>query len=407
MESRFILENEDIVVLGESDDTSSSMGSNSPNGGNNSTRSDESTTKSINGGPGSGNFGHAGRPGEVGGSAPSGSSRPDYFDYSSYLSPEDRQKYLDRLKKDELLSKTARMRSLKAFDEAHIEALREVGFTEEDIKRFKEKVLARQIVDAEKNDKRKELRQRAKDSPEQTKAIDNIVSKIKVDSKDETWLRNNCSPEMAQAFSEEVDHALEMGIENIHLRLNDAKASNGSMGYTASEDRFDLTISKEILRDWEATLETRKQKGPDGSKWWTNGTLNGTFAHEFGHSMEWQFIKKYAGSMEKFPQTLVASLYDYAAKLVVHDAIQNMKKSGVTLDDLRANQDKKYISKYGRTNAHEAIAESFGNPNYSDFTKEVYDITMGKTKMSQERVSKLRESIRNIKKIVKGRYYVA
>ena len=32
-----------------------------------------------NGGKGSGNFGHAGRPGEVGGSAPSGSSSSDPF----------------------------------------------------------------------------------------------------------------------------------------------------------------------------------------------------------------------------------------------------------------------------------------------------------------------------------------
>jgi len=49
MKNRFVLEDEDIIILGNND-------------------------KTINGGKGSGNFGHKGRPGEVGGSAPQGST---------------------------------------------------------------------------------------------------------------------------------------------------------------------------------------------------------------------------------------------------------------------------------------------------------------------------------------------
>ena len=39
--------------------------------------------------------------------------------------------------------------------------------------------------------------------------------------------------------------------------------------------------------------------------------------------------------------------------------------------DLRRNENYKYMSKYGQTNSMEVIAESYANPNYSEYTKEV------------------------------------
>ena len=393
--------NEFINFDEENNGTSDNLDNNSLGSGANHDWSNESTTKSVNGGPGSGNFGHAGRPGRVGGSAPVGSVQTEY---AWPTTPEERQKMLDRFRKDELVKKMRRMRTIASFDDAHIAAMQEAGFTDDQIQKWKEKILAKQLVNIEKSEKTKELRKRAKESPEQTQAIDSLVANMEVAPKDETWLRNNCSPEMAMAFSTEVEKARKMGIENIKLRLNDADSTNGSMGYSESDDRFNLTISKKILRDWEATLESRKQRGPNGSKWWTNDEVGGTFSHEFGHSMEWQFIKKFTGSMKQFPSTMVSGLYDYAANLIVNEAKTNVIKSGVRQDDLRINKDSQFMSRYGRANSHESIAESFANPDYSVLTKEIYNIATGRTSLGKERMEKLNQSIESIQTIVKERF---
>lgn len=145
--------------------------------------------KALNGGKGSGNFGHLGRPGKVGGSAPSGSAHASYEDSIRW--------YLDLEKKNELLKKMRRMQTLDRWDEAHEQAMRDAGFSEDGIKAWKAKIALKEVAYKDKKAKQKELRERAKNSPEQKAAIDKITENITVEPKDETWLRNNCSPEMA------------------------------------------------------------------------------------------------------------------------------------------------------------------------------------------------------------------
>lgn len=343
----------------------------------------------LNGGKGSGNFGHLGRPGKVGGSASKGEAHADLRD--------DLANYLDREKKNELIRKMRRMRTSKSFTPEHEQAMRDAGFSEDSIKAWKFKIGLKEIAYKDKQEHAKKLRERAKSSPEQTKAIDNIVSKIQVMSKDETWLRNNCSPEMAQAFSDEMNKAIEMGIgENkIILHLNDAEATNGSMGYRKMQDTFVLTISKKILRDTEATKATRMAKGNLGDKWWTSSEINGTFSHEIGHAMVWEALRKACGNNPKvMGYRGYTNVDEYMARLIVNQAKANVVKKGIRVDDLRMNKDRKYMSQYGRTNGHEAVAESFANPEYSELTKEIYKVARtGLTGKYKQAIDKTIENI--------------
>lgn len=331
----------------------------------------------INGGAGSGNFGHLGRPGKVGGSAKSGAAHAETTIVGGSSSfTEAANRYAEYLKKKKLITKMRRMRSMDKFDKAHEAEMLAAGFTEEDIKKWKIKIATKITIDEDKRQHAKELRERAKTSPEQKEAVNGIIDKITVSSQDSTWLKNNCSPEMAVAFNEEMAKAAELGIDTkkIRLRLNDAKVTNGSLGYNKYSDKYDLTISKQILRDYEASKADRERLGPNGKRWWTSEDIRGTFAHEIGHAMEWEAIKRLPGgktALGKQPGYLHRNM----AKAIVYNALQTLREKGIIDGDRIRDPEYKLMSEYGHSNAHEIIAESFANPNYSALTKEIYKVT--------------------------------
>lgn len=345
----------------------------------------------INGGAGSGNFGHLGRPGKVGGSAASGTAHAETVVVGGSSSfAEAAKRYAEYLKKKKLITKMRRMRSMDKFDKTHEAEMLAAGFTEEDIKKWKIRIATKITADADKREHAKELRERAKTSPEQKEAVNGIIDKITVSSQDSTWLKNNCSPEMAVAFNEEMAKAAELGIDTkkIRLRLNDAKVTNGSLGYNKYSDKYDLTISKQILRDYEASKADRERMGPNGTRWWTSEDIRGTFAHEIGHAMEWEAIKRLPGgktALEKQSTYLQRNI----AKAITYEAIQTLRKKGIIEEGGLYDPEHKLMSKYGRSNHHEMIAESFANPNYSALTKEIYKVATkgvtGKVKDEMER----------------------
>ena len=336
--------------------------------------------KLLNGGPGSGNFGHYGRPGKVGGSSPRDNADMA-FDLEEYLKYDKRR----------VLRARMRRMNIDQFDKDFEKELADAGFTKDEVQQFRVIVAMTQAERDDKKAKQKELRARAKGSEEQTKAVDNIVHSIIVQPKDETWLRNNCSPEMAQAFSDEIEVAKEMGVDvgKVKLRLNDATKANGSMGYHGLVEKyFTLTISKKILRDYEWTQEQRNYCGPENKKWWTSSSVNGTFSHEFGHAMNTMFCLR-AGLHDSHDLQMANYIVIKAKENLIGAKYSDRDKwtstQRETADSLKMNKNFNWISEYGQTNAMEVIAESFANPNYSKLTKEVYKIT--KSTIPKEKIA--------------------
>ena len=385
--NRFILEDKDIIILGEKeaeDVASNALDNNSPHGGNNSDRGGTETSKSLNGGPGSGNFGHAGRPGKVGGSAPTGSSSPEVIT----IIAEGVEKSMDFdtiLKRRDLQQRLKKIRKIGNFNDEIIEEMRKLHFSEQEIEWWRAAILAKDITHIMGRNVRRERQARIKDSPEQKEAIENVISKVSMLGKDATWLRNNCDVEMARAFSREVDRAKEEGIENISLTLNDSKSINGRMGYNASSDVHNLTIRKGLLRETKETKESRERQGPNGKRFKTSEDIGGTFVHEFGHALEVEFAKSLVGNRVIAKKSMVMNeVKRYTSGAIIQQAMRNVEKKGITKDELFRDTSNKYMSAYGKTNNSEAIAESHANPNFSQFTKEINDIVTGKSKIDKD-----------------------
>lgn len=197
-----------------------------------------------------------------------------------------------------------------------------------------------------------------------------------------------------------MERAVEMGIEKgkIRLRLNDAESTNGAIGHSGMSDTYRLTISKKILRDYEATKATRERLGDKGSKWWVSSEVSGTFSHEIGHAMVWERLRKDCGNNKAvlgYRSRFGEQANDRVAKLIVANAIDNLSVDRVALKE---NADKKYMSQYGAVNAHEMVAESFCNKNYSVLTREIYRVAReGLTGKFKEQMDTM---IKNIQEIV-------
>lgn len=385
--NRFVLDDEDIIILGEKEtqnDTSNSVDRNSVSSGIDNNFNNEQTTEVVNGGPGSGNFGHAGRPGMIGGSAPREGSSPEVI--SIYTTGEEAKMDFDTIiKRRDMQQRLKKIRKIGDFNDEIKEEMRKLNFSEQEIEGWRAIILAKDITHIMGKNARQERQARIKDSPEQKEAIENVISKVGMLGKDETWLRNNCDIEMAQAFSKEVDRAYEEGIDNIWLTLNDSKSINGRMGYNASGGVHNLTIRKGLLRETKETKESRERQGPNGKRFKTSEDIGGTFAHEFGHALEMVFAKSLVGDRGIARNSMAMSeIKRYTSGAIIRQAMRNVEKKGITKDELFRDTSYKYMSAYGRTNNSEAIAESHANPNFSQFTKEINDIATGKSKIDKD-----------------------
>ena len=113
----------------------------------------------------------------------------------------------------------------------------------------------------------------------------------------------------------------------------------------------------------------------------TNDSLEGLARHEIGHLISYQ---------NAFSQNL--DPVSYCGK-IVNECYRKII-SEKELPDLRKQPDS-VISRYGKTNFNEAIAESWSNPDYSEFTKEVYNMLL-KDSMNKKKNNSLELNLRDI-----------
>lgn len=369
MKSRFILEDEEIIILDE---------------------------KVANGGPGSGNFGHAGRKGKVGGSAPSGSKiavseqrvsskwieeNRDYLKASGYEDDE-----IDRLLKgqkwEELKRKAEKAKTVKKFDDI-VEEMKREGVLDatwwDDVgKYWWENVGER----TRESIKRAEQRKKEAVTPEQGKAIDSLLGDtgIKMNPADERWLRGNVPEQMVKAIHEEIDKAYEQGFSKGNLRLQFTEAERRGGSCTLDKDRETVLIrlTKGDLSDTESFLKKTNREGIDGERWWTckSGNLGSAMVHELGHGLVWQAVTNQNKSIYDYKRACDTIVYEAKREYLglkkrdaVYSSADMSEAQKTKAAELRENKDYMLISEYGLTNSAELIAESHANPDYSEFTK--------------------------------------
>ena len=163
--NRFIVDFEDIKISGVKDDTSNSVDRNSVAGRIDNDFNNEQTTEVVNGGPGSGNFGHAGRPGMIGGSAPKDGSSPETV--GIYVTGEEAKMDFDTIiKRRDMHQRLKKIRKIGDFNDEIIEEMRKLNFSEQEIEGWRAIILAKDITHIMGKNARQERQARMKYSPE-------------------------------------------------------------------------------------------------------------------------------------------------------------------------------------------------------------------------------------------------
>lgn len=348
--------------------------------------------KLLNGGKGSGNFGHLGRPGKVGGSSSKGTSvSSDLSDYwNTDLSPEEREAARKRLmdkwaKERAVREKYNRMRKLEKFTPEFEQELRDAGYKQESIDIMKARLAKKEARIAAKQEATKALKDK-NNTPARNKAIEGIESKIAgfESESDEKWFKSFCSEEAAVALNNELDHfKKEYGLDTslITLRCRSFGRKSGMASFLYNSYASTLSIDKKVLQDF---VKFENTTGADAAKinWWTTGEAAGVIRHELGHIAAYQSMRK---------AQIVPRSWGVVNNYIVRRAIYNMigakntPVTGVANNLLSPKQLEAYLpiaqsrgsgymSRYGTSNTKEMVAESFANPNYSKLTKEIVKV---------------------------------
>lgn len=323
-----------------------------------------------NGGKGSGNFGHYGRPGEVGGSAP----RPQGIPVSQKQNPSSAylikhkeaimqrmgynealfQAMVDDVRAIEIQDKAIEKADIEKWEKEYRPELERLGISQGTIDTV-DKIVRRH---AEKNESTR--------TEGQAEAIDNLISDTGVilAKGDETYMRNSVPEEMVKTIHDELNKAKEDGIDISKVQLQFVTATQQSGNCTLGQNGV---IKIRLNRKEHSDLKYFREKLDKhyNDKWWTAKDIGASIRHELGHAMVWQAVKDC---------NLPISMYNKVAVDTVKRANREwVRKTGKSQKELDNNKGFKYMSQYGTNSSHEALAEAYAGENYSDYTKILAD----------------------------------
>lgn len=342
------------TLNGVENNASSSLGNNGSDSRNNSVRGNEQT-KSINGGPGSGNFGHLGRPGEVGGSSSMGTIISP-MRTKAFMKGDIVEATLDdetKVQGEFLMSAKmpgGKFMSLKDENgEVHT-----VPFTSNRVKMIRN-------YDAP-DTKPSERRTKA-----QKEALGEVFNILSVDEKMQRYMLNNCGEDTAIALKDELKKAQEDGIDFSNVRLTQGNLGrNRAQVRTEIHSEYDgertnykadvqLMLSSGLVaggKNYEASLKRQYEKGetltPD---------IASVFRHEIGHIRANDLVARMTNNNYN------SNDYNRLNRLITDKALN---VTGKTFGDVPH-----LVSEYGATDRSEMLAESFAQPNHSELTKAV------------------------------------
>lgn len=314
--------------------------------------------KQTNGGPGSGNFGHAGRPGKVGGSSSDSFShamRKTKFMVGDTVEVtlDDGSKKQGEFKFSARLGNGQKMLTVKGEDgEIYV-----VPFTRQRVKMIKN-------VD-EPDTKPSERR-----TEKQKQALGEVFDTLTVSESMKKYMLNNCGEDTAIGLRDEIKKAQADGVDftGVELvRLSGGSRNRADMKTTLRgeydgirynyKEHVQLRVSASLVAggaNYEAQL---KKEFDSGEK--NTDTIASVFRHEFGHLRTNNLVSKLTGG------NYTGYDYDRLNRLITDKALKKVGKSFGDVPEL--------VSEYGSENRAEMLAESFARPEKSALTKAVVE----------------------------------
>ena len=337
--------------------------------------------KTINGGPGSGNFGHAGRIGEVGGSAPSGSvsaSRGAAIGVGDLVEGKDsdgnwhtgtitnfsKKKTTVKYKKWDNSEEEMSVRVMEITDDKG--KVHEIPMWSPNVKKIR-RADAPTDTPAERRTKK------------QKEALEEVFGMINCSPTNQKYFLNNMSEHTAEALRDELSKAGEYGVDLSEFTLGkfngtrtEARVFWEKYSSRTGNSKLQLELSTRLVADGDGFIA--KQKYNHERNWHTADDLAGIIRHELGHMRAYQIAKDSGIDMwDAFGyRTFSEWKYQAVCRKIIKQAVGN---KGYTKSTETKKGD---ISEYGGKNVKEAIAEAFSNPNFSDFTKKVANVMTDK-----------------------------
>lgn len=351
--NRFVLDDQDIIILGEKEnqDVESNSSNNSIRGVANDSN-DENTAKNLNGGPGSGDWGHAGRPGKVGGSSKSAVVNPaKRFAYGDIV----KLKTLEGQTVQGELIMTAGVRGQKMATVKDADGNIHTGLFKQG---YIEKIQSVDAPDTKPAERR---------TPKQKEALEKVFNGFKVDDKMQTYLLRNCSEDTATALATEMEKAQEEGIDfsNVSIVKLNSQRNRAQVrteiycNYEGEKPVYKPSVSLMLSsglvaagKKYEERLKKEYDKGEVLTK-----TIADVIRHEIGHIRANNLVSRLTNGNYNTRD------YDRLNRLVTDIAL---KKTVLSFGDAM-----NYMSNYGLSDRAEMLAESFANPNYSKLTKAI------------------------------------
>lgn len=332
--------------------------------------------KNLNGGKGSGNFGHSGRPGEVGGSGKektvSSETRTRSFMLGDTVKISSKGKeYIGTL--ESVSSGRDSEIEVKMPDGKSIKVnVKTATLVQEDGSKVEVPFYNVKMV---KNVDAVETLPKDRRTKKQQQALNEVNKIVKISDKELTYLKNNCSEESAVALRDELVRASKEGVDFSNVSF----AHNGRLNRTQGKvvyqpyatgtklPELQLQMSVKWLLDGEYYKSKQQKNYDDG--WHTSSEIAGILRHEIGHIKSSQIVLRNFDSNPKGRASLTAK----EVKNRNEQFCENLLKSlGYSVWSLPYGSGKS-VSKYAvkdRKSA-EVIAESYSNPDFSEVTKRI------------------------------------
>lgn len=285
--------------------------------------------KQENGGKGSGNFDHLGRPGEVGGSGD-----------GMGMTVAEQKKQQQQGKQGKQGAKTFEDYEAEAFAEAEKRLESDKGRIERENK----------LVEKLKQKGAHIDRMSRNALAEHPEAYDTIEKSIQ-EARD-------------SGLTGDIDITID-GLGDLSDVVKNGQVYTTTGGMRVSKNgNWDLRLDSRIFsKEWKGQKETRGQKFAQV----LDSTPSGIMRHEMGHAITRMIMPSYLRDKND-------SSWEYECQ-------QILKRSGATRNG-------NSMSRYGYSKASEALAEAWSNPDYSDETRQIVDYMKSELKKRKNATTK-------------------
>lgn len=198
-----------------------------------------------------------------------------------------------------------------------------------------------------------------------------------------SWCTKYADEETLDDIYITLKEAESLGLDVNSIQLEKIRSGRTwGKAYYRTDGNFKLALSGQIY-DRNPIQEKEIKECRKGFH--TDNSIKAVVRHETGHIISYQNAQRSYNTKDK-PENIWQQedkVDSYCGKVVSEAMGYSYFTYRETLKDLKKYSNSE-ISEYGRTNFKEAIAESWSNPDYSEFTKKVSDILKKDLKKPRE-----------------------